>query len=237
MALKPLIDCLSNQRDVKYTASNQKALDLLCGDSQCTPVKLVTFIGNNKYAPFTFNLNVTDSDFYYNETTHIIPKNSTAYKCSEPISSANYNASACGCSDCKVVCPSPPTPDNTDMCHISGIQCFSFGVFALYIALFLLFLFMLILYRKRTSHTKGLVQITSGKMSSVNCVVPYGLLSCLNRFFLFVSPIQTMKTTHWTQNPSPIRQSPICTTRPHRNSWTRAKSIVFNLPASSSKSR
>jgi Niemann-Pick C1 protein len=150
-------------KDVKYTAANQRALDILCSDSQCTPVKLVTFLGNNKYAPFVFNVNVTDQDFDFNQTVHIVPRNSTVYSCSAAINSTYYKANPCGCSDCKSMCPAPPKPDNHEVCYISGVECFTFGIFVSYIALLVVFIFTFILYRKKANHAKSIVQVTSGK--------------------------------------------------------------------------
>jgi Niemann-Pick C1 protein len=167
-------------KDVKYTAANQRALDILCSDSQCTPIKLVTFIGNNKYAPFVFNINMTDSAFYLNETVHIIPSNSTVYNCNAAINSTNYKANACGCSDCKPMCPLPPKPDIEVVCYISGIECFSFGIFAAYAVFFVSFVSTLILFRKRSKHTRGLVEISPGN-SFVNQSIKemYSLYTCL----------------------------------------------------------
>lgn len=75
-------------------------MDLLCGTSvdKCSPQKFVDYLGNNPQSPFIFDMNITDSGYDFNSTLHITPVNTSMYKCSAPVVSALYNASACGCS-------------------------------------------------------------------------------------------------------------------------------------------
>lgn len=92
-------------RDVQYSASGQKIMDVICGSQSdgCSPKKLVDFLGDNPQSPFVFKMDITDTPYNTtelnsNNTLYIQPVNTTQYSCSTKISSQYINATACGCS-------------------------------------------------------------------------------------------------------------------------------------------
>lgn len=134
-------------KDVQYSASGQKVIDILCGSPKegCTPELFVTYLGNNPQSPFIFYMNVTDNEFDVNSTLHVNPVNTTTYPCSTQIDIPNYKAPACGCSDCTPVCPVPVPPPVVIPCKLWGFACvdmISFLLFILFTMSFALSLFI-----------------------------------------------------------------------------------------------
>ena len=96
-------------RNVQYSASGQKILDIMCGSHQggCTPKAFVDFLGDNSQSPFVFDMNITDSEYDYNSTLHIKPIDTTMNACYNSINMTYLKAAACGCSVssiCKQLC-------------------------------------------------------------------------------------------------------------------------------------
>jgi len=92
-------------RDVQYSASGQKILDIMCGDQPdgCTPKRWVDFLGNNPQSPFIFLMNITDTPYNTtklntNQTITITAVNTTQNLCSNPVNLPFYKAASCGCS-------------------------------------------------------------------------------------------------------------------------------------------
>jgi hypothetical protein len=87
-------------KDVQYSASGQKALDVMCGSpsSGCTPDGFVIFLGNNDHSPFVFLMNITDESYLFNGSIPITPVNSSVYNCSTKIDIPNFTSESCGCS-------------------------------------------------------------------------------------------------------------------------------------------
>ena len=81
-------------KNVQYSASNQKILDLLCGSPQdgCSPEKLVVFLATNSQNPLTFDMQISDDNI-----TGLMPRNGTIYKCGDNLNMTYYEAPACGC--------------------------------------------------------------------------------------------------------------------------------------------
>lgn len=122
-------------------------MDLLCGTSaeSCTPEKFVYYLGHNSQTPFIFNMNITENDYDLNSTVHIKPKNTTMYECSKSVVTENFNASACGCSDCEDSCPVPVPPPIEKPCMVFSLTCadvFSITLFIVFTTTFLVVIFV-----------------------------------------------------------------------------------------------
>lgn len=133
-------------KDVKFSSSNGKVLDLLCGTTACTPEKLVYFLGNNPQSPFVFNVILTNDSN---------AANSTSFDCNTSINEKYYKAGACGCSDCALSCPMPPPYIPKEECRIWSIRCFTFTVACCYIAFVVSFFGILLFSYLRNSHKKN----------------------------------------------------------------------------------
>ncbi|RNA21587.1 Niemann-Pick C1, partial [Brachionus plicatilis] len=134
-------------QDVQYAASNQKVMDLLCGTSaeSCSPEIFVNYLGHNSQTPFIFNMNITENEYNFNSTLHIKPKNTTMYECSKQVTTENFNASACGCSDCEDSCPVPVPPPIQKPCKIFSLTCgdvFAITLFIVFTTTFLVVIFV-----------------------------------------------------------------------------------------------
>lgn len=134
-------------KDVQYSSSGQKVMDLICGSPSggCTPQKLVSFLGNNDQSPFIFDMNVTDSEYDYNSTLHITPVNTSMHHCNNNIDMPFYKATACGCSDCEDACPIPIPPPVEKQCLIWSFECLNvvlLGLFVIFSVTFILTIFI-----------------------------------------------------------------------------------------------
>ena len=154
-------------KDVQYSASNQKIMDLLCGTSvdDCTPEKFVTFLGTNPETPFIFNMNLTDDPFQLNETVRITPANSTMYSCSRPFSTWFLNATACGCSDCQDVCPVPQPPPTVNPCKLFGFDCAT-SIAALLFSIFSIVFITTILIKDKIRPTSRQSETSNASIST-----------------------------------------------------------------------
>ncbi|KAJ2940417.1 hypothetical protein O0L34_g97 [Tuta absoluta] len=87
---------------VQTPSTNGKAMDLICGDANCTPMKWFTFMGDatgNPFVPFQINYKTTPVDGRP-------PLNPETTPCNVGID----GQPGCSCLDCDAACPAPPPP-------------------------------------------------------------------------------------------------------------------------------
>lgn len=127
-------------KDVQYSSSNQKILDIMCGSQPdgCSPKKFVDYLGNNPESPFIFNMNITDDHFNIteyntNNTILINPVNTSQHSCYAPIDMLFYEAAPCGCSDCEGSCPKPIPIPEVKHCKLWGFECLNVSMFGMFL--------------------------------------------------------------------------------------------------------
>ncbi|KAI5637788.1 sterol-sensing domain of SREBP cleavage-activation domain-containing protein [Phthorimaea operculella] len=87
---------------VQNPSTNGKAMDLICGDTNCDPMKWFEFMGDaqgNPYVPFQINYKQTPLDGRP-------PLNPETTPCNVGID----GQPGCSCLDCDAACPAPPPP-------------------------------------------------------------------------------------------------------------------------------
>lgn len=148
------------KRDVQYSASGQKILDIMCGSPTdgCTPKAFVDYLGDNPDSPFIFKMNITDTEYDYNSTLHLKPINTTMSSCSKSVDLPFFKAGPCGCSDCTDSCPKPIPPPVIKQCKLWGMQCLDvayFLGFAICTIFFLLAIFLTNVFIEDKTITSG----------------------------------------------------------------------------------
>lgn len=148
------------KRDVQYSASGQKILDIMCGSPTdgCTPKAFVDYLGDNPDSPFVFKMNITDTEYDYNSTLHLKPINTTMSSCSKSVDLPFFKAGPCGCSDCTDSCPKPVPPPVIKQCKLWGMQCLDvayFLGFAICTIFFLLAIFLTNVFIEDKTITSG----------------------------------------------------------------------------------
>lgn len=150
------------KRDVQYSASGQKILEIMCGSQPdgCNPERFVEYLGNNPQSPFIFNMNITNQS--YNALDHdtgaviaIKPVNTTLHSCASNIDMAWYQAPACGCSDCQDSCPMPVPPPQDKKCLIYGIDCLGVIMTGVFVLISTSFLIGLLINNARLNKRRG----------------------------------------------------------------------------------
>ena len=87
-------------------------MSLLCGSSNCNPLKFLMFQGstNNGQSPFTITYDLANNTApLSNNITHMNDTgNHKFYHCNENVTSGYGGVGICSCSDCPSTCPAPP---------------------------------------------------------------------------------------------------------------------------------
>ena len=129
-------------KNVVFPGDNEKALNLLCGESAetCTPEKLLTHMGStsNGYSPFDiiFPQNISLSQ-------NLTWMNHTIFPCNESFVNpwTNKSETACSCQDCAESCPYlPPVPPAPIPRTILGLRLLSFSLLIIYLVFFFTFM-------------------------------------------------------------------------------------------------
>lgn len=156
------VDSLYNScKDVQYTASGQKILDIMCGDQPegCSPKKFVDYLGNNPQSPFIFLMNVSDTQYtthdVENKLIHIKPINTTGHNCYNSINMTFYQGSACSCSDCQESCPVPPPVPSKKTCKLWGFDCLGMLMTSLFALFSVVFVITLLINNSRAKRGRN----------------------------------------------------------------------------------
>jgi Niemann-Pick C1 protein len=96
--------------NVQFSGGGAKVMNLLCGSTDCNPLKFLDFQGNpalNGESPFRITYNLSNETTPYPDGIEHL--NDTGiyefYSCSDNVPGKG----TCSCSDCPVTCPAPPS--------------------------------------------------------------------------------------------------------------------------------
>lgn len=111
-------------KDVKFSATNGRAMDLIGGGAK-NYTQFLKFLGDEKPllggSPFQMNFPWGDVP------KDIVPNTGIARQCNDP--DEKYR---CACPDCPDSCPALPELASSHQCKVGSIPCFSFAVIIIY---------------------------------------------------------------------------------------------------------
>ncbi|CCX10094.1 sterol-sensing domain of SREBP cleavage-activation-domain-containing protein [Pyronema domesticum] len=111
-------------KDLKFSATNGRVMDLIGGGAK-NPQDFLAFLGKKNPpfgSPFQINFPTKDKLGDKMKPMHDKPK-----KCND-----EDVAYRCACMDCPAVCPILPEPDETKVCKVGAMPCWSFAVTLIY---------------------------------------------------------------------------------------------------------
>ncbi|KAG8884224.1 hypothetical protein FRB98_002566 [Tulasnella sp. 332] len=107
-------------KDVKFDATNGKAMDLIGGGAK-NYTEFLTFLGQKRIFGSPFQMNFPRPAM--GPFPDMTPMNKFAYSCN-----ATDEAYRCPCVDCAGSCAALPAVTETKHCRVGGLPCFSFAV-------------------------------------------------------------------------------------------------------------
>lgn len=127
-------------KDVKFSATNGRAMDLIGGGAQ-NYTQFLKFLGDEKPllggSPFQMNFPWDEE----NRPKEIIPSTGVVRQCNDK--DPKYR---CACPDCPESCPTLPKLAQSHHCKVGAIPCFSFAVLIIYAGVLTLIVFAYSLY-------------------------------------------------------------------------------------------
>ncbi|KAL8284472.1 hypothetical protein RB600_009058 [Gaeumannomyces tritici] len=112
----------SSCKDVKFGASNSKAMDFIGGGAK-NYTQMLKFLGDEKAIGSPFQINFPQS---YSQPG-MSPRDMTPKRCNDD--DPDFR---CACVDCPDVCPALPDVEDAGSCRVGALPCLSFGAIFVY---------------------------------------------------------------------------------------------------------